>query len=241
MTINQILVNPNKIIRFLIILAVILIIASIVGQLIKYVLGHPTGLGLIRIFSLNEEANIPTFFSSLLMILAASLLGIIALFRRRQNNLHDSKLWSLLCIGLLYMAFDESSQIHEMLASPIKGMLGEGKLGFLYFAWVIPFIPIVIVIGLLMVRFLTRLPKKTRLAFLTSGIIYVLGAIIIEMIGGRYAELNGQENLVFNMIGTVEETFELAGLIGFVWALLIYLADNFGEMQVQIVKGHTEK
>ena len=47
------------------------------------------------------------------------------------------------------------------------------------------------------------------------------GAIGVELIGGRYLELHGVENLTYAMITTVEESLEMAGVIIFIWALLV--------------------
>jgi hypothetical protein len=64
-----------------------------------------------------------------------------------------------------------------------------------------------------------------------AAILYIGGAIGVELIGGRYAELHGEENWTYSMITTVEESLEMAGLIVFIWALLEYCADNYKEVR----------
>ena len=78
-----------------------------------------------------------------------------------------------------------------------------------------------------------HLPAKTRFTFLAAAIIYLGGAIGFELIGGRYAELHGSHNLSYNMISTVEESLEMAGVIIFIRALLQYIAGKHKEVRFQ--------
>jgi hypothetical protein len=53
------------------------------------------------------------------------------------------------------------------------------------------------------------------------------------MIGARHAELFGIKNLTYRILSTVEESLEMAGVIIFIWALMVYLADNFREIRLR--------
>ncbi len=66
-----------------------------------------------------------------------------------------------------------------------------------------------------------------------AAILYIGGAIGFEMIQGRYSELHGEDNLMYNMIAAVEESLEFAGVIVFIYALLKYIADNYKEVRFQ--------
>jgi uncharacterized membrane protein len=66
---NQILLNSSLIARVLGGVALLLIMASIGGQLIVYLTGHDVVYGLVWLFNLNGEKNIPTGFSTLLLLL----------------------------------------------------------------------------------------------------------------------------------------------------------------------------
>src|SRR5688572_29327126 len=127
------------------------------------------------------------------------------------------------------MAFDEAFQVHERLNIPVGKLLGDGSFGVFYFAWVIPGMALVFGLGLYFLRFLWHLPAATGLRFLLAAISYIGGAIGVELIGSRHAELHGYENWIYSMIATLEESLEMAGLIVFIWALLNYCADNYRE------------
>lgn len=228
--INQISLNPSAVARVLGVVAFLLVIASIGGQFSKFVLGHAHLKGLVPLFYIEAEQNIPTYFSLLLTLFAALLLAVIAVLNGKQRIPHVSK-WVILSFGFLFMAYDEAFQVHERLISPIRKLLGDSNLGVFYFAWVIPGIGLVFVLGLFFLRFMLHLPVTARLRFLMAAIIYIGAAIGVELIGGRYAALHGQQNWTYSMIATVEEGLEMAGLIVFIRALLIYCADNYKEVR----------
>jgi hypothetical protein len=228
--IDHITLNPSAIARVLGTVALLLVFANIGGQLAKFWLGHDYVKGLVPLFYVDTEQNIPTFFSVLLLLFAALLLAAIAVLNRKQRTPHVSK-WAILSFGFLYMAYDEALHVHERLISPVRTLVGDGNLGVFYFAWVIPGIALVFILALLFLRFLLHLPATARLRFLMAATLYIGGAIGVELVGGRYAELHGMQNWTYSMIVTVEESLEMAGLIVFIWALLKYCADNYKEVR----------
>jgi hypothetical protein len=228
--INQISLNPLTVARILGALALLLVLASVAGQFSKFALGHGNLKGLVTLFNVDAEHNIPTHFSMLLLLFAALLLAIITVLNRQRNMPHVSK-WAILACGFLFMSFDEAATVHESLVAPIRPLLGDdGELGFFYWSWVIPGIVLVLLLGVFFRRFLLDLPYKVRLRFLIAAVIYIGGAIGFELIGGRYIELHGDQNLMVSMIATIEESLEMAGLIYFIWALLQYCADNYQDV-----------
>ena len=228
---NRISINQTKIIWILCATAFLIIIASVVGQLIKYIYGHPRVYGLVNLFYLDEENNIPTAFSTLMLIFAGVLLAVIAFLWDKQKINHRSK-WTVLSLGFIYMAYDEAFEVHELFGKSFKTLFTDGNFGFFYFIWVIPGILIVFILGLFFFRFILQLPSKTRLTFIISAVLYIGGSIGIELIGGKYAEINGFESLSYSMIATLEESLEIAGLILFNWGLLNYLAVNNKEILI---------
>lgn len=228
--INQISLNPSAIARILGVVAFLLVLASIGGQFSRFVLGHDYLKGLVPLFYLEMEQNIPAYFSVLLMLFASLLLAVIALLNGKQGGPHVSK-WAILSFGFLYMGFDEAFTVHESLILPVRTLLGGRNLGIFFFAWVIPGIALVLVLGLFFLRFLLHLSATTRFRFLMAAAFYLGGAIGGDLIGGRHAELYGFKNWTYSMFVTIEESLEMAGLIVFIWALLNYCADNYKEVQ----------
>lgn len=231
---KQISVHPFSVARFLGAVAFLLVLASIgVSLMQKYLFGYDYAREFVALFYVDREQNIPTFFSLLLLLLAFLLLAIITVLNRKQKA-HDVLQWAILTFGFLLMAFDEAFEFHEKLILPVRSLLHSGNLGIFYFAWVIPGILLIITVAIFYLRFLLHLPATTRLFFITAAALYVGGAIGFELIGGRYVELHGTQNLTYSIIATIEESLEMAGVIVFIWALLAYIANNYKEVTFRL-------
>jgi hypothetical protein len=75
---------------------------------------------------------------------------------------------------------------------------------------------------------------NVRLASLLalSSVVYITGALGLEMIGGRYLEVSGQAALdrspAYVVLTTAEETLEMIGLVLCTYALLVLLQERGG-------------
>jgi hypothetical protein len=182
----------------------------------------------VLLFSLDSEMNIPTAYATLLLLLASIILAVISLLKRKQVG-SMVRCWSVLALGFLYMAVDEGWSMHEILIVPFRRWFRTEEIGIFYFAWVIPAIALVLVLGVLYLRFFLHLPRKTRLQFVSAAAVYLAGAIGFELIGSNYYYKH-QVDFTYKMITTVEESLEMIGIILFIRALLEYLADTYGEV-----------
>ena len=228
---NSMVLSKKLVFNTLLIMACMLVIASVAGHVMKYIFGHPTVYGLVSLFDVSQEQNIPTLFSVLLLITSSILLSLIFFLHRKQ--VAGLKMyWATLAIGFVYMAIDEFTQLHENLGISFIPLIGDHSSGFLYYSWVIPAMALMIFLALFYSSFLFKLPKATRISFIIAGIIYLTGLLGIEMLGGSYHELHGKENLTYSLISTLEESLEMLGLILFIRALLDYLSAHFSEITI---------
>jgi hypothetical protein len=219
------LIKPRVILRYLAGCIVFLIAAHLVGlAVINKFPDRQFSNTINRLFNLDLEANIPTFFSALLMIVAASLLFFISTHAAR----HKIKWKSLGCI-FIFLCLDEAAQIHEETIYFIKkyllfGVNGSHDFnGFLTYSWVVLYGFLFIGIAFYFFKFVFALPPRTRNLFIVSAVIYVSGAIGCEMIGGHVEKLYSR-NALWWFCTTLEETLEMAGMSLFIYALLDYLS-----------------
>lgn len=56
----------------------------------------------------------------------------------------------------------------------------------------------------------------------------------MEMVGGAYAHLNGQQNLTYALLATLEEMMEMSGLVVFIYGLLRYIHSLKGQLTLTI-------
>ena len=220
--------NLPSIARLLGAVAAVLVVASVTTKLIADSTGQYRFLA--RLFYVDSEQNIPSLYSTMLLLISALLLSVIAVLKSKQRAPY-AKYWALLSVGFLLMAIDEAASIHEIFIRPVRNLLGGGDLGIFHFAWVVPGIILVLMLAVFFLKFLSHLPAKTRHSFLLAGTLFIGGSIGFELIGGHYAELHGTRDLFYSMLVTVEESLEMAGVIVFIWALLVYITDTYKDVQ----------
>jgi hypothetical protein len=193
----------------------LLTIASILGQMIKYFTPYYAYLDFLIVeFFLDSEQNLPTFFSSFLLLFSALILA----FKARQVKRANGKFvfqWGILSFIFVYLAIDEVMQIHEMLTEPVRQTFHTS--GALFFAWYIPVIPLLILLALYYTKFVLALPNRYKIGYVVSGSAYILGVIGIEIIGSLFGHQYGLGNFPYTMIATLEEVIEMSGIILFVF------------------------
>ncbi len=217
---QKVTLEPAPLVRGLAVIAIGLVVASLAVQVWGYLLPVEHYHGVVQMFDLDAEVNLPTYFSSLLLGLAAFfsvVIGSVVRAREDRWGLH----WSGLAAVFLYLSIDEALQLHERVIEPVRLALGLG--GWLYFAWIVPASVLLLVFLLVYARFFRSQPPSLRRGLLWAGLLYVGGAIGFELVGGRHFELFGPNNLGYVAITTLEEGLELAGTVVLIHALTQYL------------------
>lgn len=169
--------------------------------------------GFMALFNLNAEVSIPTWFSQTILFIAASVALLIALTAQKYT-----RYWMGISAIFLYMSIDEGAAIHELTTGPMQQLLGVSS-GHLYYAWIVLFGSIALVIGLLYLRFLRDLPTKTRWLLVLSGVIFVSGAIGVEMFEASIAAQTGETSLTYTLLVGIEEFMEMVGVTIAIYAL----------------------
>jgi hypothetical protein len=217
---------------------VFLVTANIIGIIATYYFHHGLCYGLVPLFDFNTEKNIPTFYSSYALLLAASLIGFIAWLHKKACR--DYLLWGVLMLVFFFLALDEFAVIHERFDKPTQNFIEQSKFfntsRVMFYAWVIPYLIGVALFVIAYWKFLFRLPRKTMILFIISGLIFVLGAVGVETISGIYDNLYGCRNVTYSLLYTFEETLEMSGIALFIYALLQYIRDEFGIFSVVLKK-----
>jgi hypothetical protein len=231
----------RKIVRLLWMIVGALLLLYVISQLGRFLLGdefiqrHHL-VQWLRQFNLDEENNISNWYESTALLFCSGLLGIIAIGKRRERD-RFSLHWTGLAIIFLFLSMDESASLHEMTILPLKRLLHVG--GFLSQAWVILGIGFLIAFGVVYLRFLMHLTPSERFRFTLSGAIFVTGAVVMEMIGGRYESLHGMNNVPYMVMAGAEETLEMTGIVLFISALLAYLGRYKPEFKLRISQAAT--
>lgn len=224
----------RKIMIVLVGIAFYLAVQSITGKYVEAYFGteQPHILSeVVRLFNINRESSIPTWYASLLLFGCAVLLGLIAHVRALHQP-GERRYWRGLAVIFLFLSIDEASEIHERLTEPLQVMFNAS--GPLYFAWMIAYVPVVLLFGLVYLRFWLNLPPRTRKLFLLSGILYLGGAVGVEMIGANMWYQDGGTSLHYSAVGTVEEFLEMLGAATLMYTLLTHMAGDAVELRVGV-------
>jgi hypothetical protein len=182
---------------------------------------HHQGGRFFRTFSLDKEANVPSWFSSALLLTAAAVLALVALdalARRARWDRH----WVGLSLVFVVLSLDETAEIHERIGSWLRAHLHLH--GPLHYAGVVPALALALFVGVAYLRFLRALPRVTRLGILIAAAVYIFGAAGVEAASGWWAEGHGSRSTAFLLVSTIEENLEMIGTTLFILVLLSYLA-----------------
>jgi hypothetical protein len=227
----DIYLNPKKITIVFVYAAVLLLLANIIAQYMVLALGDDRFFGFVPMFHFNEEKNAPTYFSSFILAFASVLLAVIAAANKGKRYFWH---WAGMSLIFLFISFDELVAVHEKFTRPIRDALQLG--GLLYYAWVIPYMLVVVMLALVYFRFIFNLPSKTRFRFILSAGLFMTGAVVAEMFGGSLVdEMGTSRNFPCAILMTLEELLEMGGTILFIYALFSYMQDYLPDLRVRLV------
>lgn len=179
----------------------------------------------VRLFNVDKEANIPTWYSSIALFSVAALTAYIVALQPADSRFLWH--WKMLAAAFVYLSIDEFAQLHEMANAPIRDAFGTD--GFLYYPWVVVAALCLLVFVAVYARFLWHLPRRTRWLFIVAGAIFVGGALGIESLSSYYETEYGATSLAYELTMTLEEFGEMSGVAIFIYALLDYI----NEMRVR--------
>lgn len=203
------------------------VILSVCCQLVDYYIGGPAVWPFYSLFDLDTEQNIPTLFSCLLLLWCSFLLFLVSTIA-----VSGRFYWRALAVLFAGMGVEEFIGVHEKLSRSADGPLSAN--GFFHFTWTIPASIFVVLCGIFFARFLLSLPGPLRNGMALAGIIYVSGALSMEMIDGKFASLYGDRNLPYDLMTTLEEGLEMLGSAWLARTLLRVLSANQTAAKVRI-------
>lgn len=178
------------------------------------------GAGPQDFFNVNREANLPTWFSSAVLLLAAaSVAGVAAWASRTRDRWRWH--WWVLAATFCYLSIDELVRLHEKASGHVSQVVEPT--GIFAFGWWIVAAPLVAVFAVAYLRFLRALPAKVGGLIVLAGGLYVGGAIGMEIVGSWLSDAQGTTlSPGYLLVTTVEEMLEMIGAIVFLHAVATY-------------------
>ncbi|MFA6245067.1 MAG: hypothetical protein WC655_29250 [Candidatus Hydrogenedentales bacterium] len=229
-------ISPRRVFLCLIAISSGLVVLHIIGQVSRLSFDHGNLKGLVPLFNLEDEYNIPSFWSSVQWLMAAMVAYSVTLCERSRKTTYWVY-WSAIAAMCLLFAVDETVQLHERLGAVLQSFaIAEGvkPSGFLFYLWVIPGGIFALAVFALFFRFLLALPRNVAFLLVASGMVYVSGAIGFEMFEGRVDANGGYMGPLYTALVTFEESFEMFGVCIFVYAMLHYLGLTSRQIELTI-------
>ncbi len=214
------MIEPARIGVFLFVIVLLLLVPHIIFVFFGSDLNLSSASSLSKFFNFDEEKNLPSFYSSLLLFTSSLILFFIFLLKR--NNKKEFTKWAVLALLFLFLSVDEFFMIHERTTQFLRAKYDFE--GIFYFAWIIPYAIGVVFLIVYYYKFLLNLPQKTKWMMISSGFVFILGAVGFEMLGARiYSANGGLKTFDFKVLSTIEEMLEFTGVILFIYSLLRYM------------------
>jgi hypothetical protein len=212
-------ITPGETARVLVPIVLSLTALSLLGQLVVHLM--PDFVGRDRfaaMFNLDNECNIPTLYQTLALLGCAVLLHLIAGVDRQAGG-RWSRHWRLMSVIFVGLAADEFLSFHEEINSRLY-------ISFFSWSWVAVGIFFVIAVALIFLRMIYQLPSPTRGLFILAALIYLSGALVMEIVASHYIAEWGYDSWTFALWATAKEFLEMIGIVVFVYALLSYLTQD---------------
>ena len=121
-------IQPSKVTRILGFIVVLLVLANLAANIVRFVEWHiflskmfqflsfeqitkiiawiPTVRGILYIFDMDTEYTVPSYFSTVIILIAALLLNTIATLKKRNGEAYALH-WRILAIIFVYLSMDE--------------------------------------------------------------------------------------------------------------------------------------
>lgn len=187
-------------------------------------LQSPVAREFLRLFDLNVENDVPTWYGSLLWQIAALCCILLA----KEDSAGTGRIanrtyWIGLALVTLFLSMDEVAQFHD---STMQTLIADTTGPLHFYEWVIYGIGFFIVVGLFLARFILSLPRDIAALIILSAAVFVTGAIGFESLGGlvdRQAISDFPWILDWVWAISLEEFLEMAGVVLLIAALHTHL------------------
>lgn len=195
--------------------------AVLIGAALLQDLAGWQGDARIWVLDVDTEDSFYTWFSQLMLAAAAVLLWDTGRKTAAASGGFGAH-WMTLGGFFMLLSVDEALSFHERLSSPVRSALDTS--GFLTFAWVIPAGLLCLVGFMALVPFLRQLPARVRALMILSAVMFLGGALGMELVGGWLFGDNDEAltTLSYRLAVVIEEGLEGLGVLVFLYSIMLY-------------------
>jgi len=196
----------NKFFTFLVFVEISLLVIHLI---LKIALSDQLS---IERFDMDQEVSVPTWFSAI-QLFFISFIGFIVYKQLKIENPKISSLFIYFSILFLFLSMDEVAEIHESLTrllSPFEWIPRfKGDHGVWIYLYLTGFMAFLVFISKRIVLLWKTFTKEVNI-IVVGGIIFLMGAVVLEILSYQYLEGNDVKTL-YNVEVGFEEFFEMFG------------------------------
>ena len=198
---------PERATRAGLLIVLALALAGLLVQYLRFVHDYEYLWGLAPLFNPAREGNVPTWFSSALLLLSGTALAIAGA-RLREVSARGARWWLVLAAVFVLASLDETANLHELLSQQARRHFhpGFGQL------WVLVLGPAALAFMAAYAGFLRRQAPPVRRAFALGAALFVGGALGVEVLE-IVAERAGAGPLTVAVVTVGQEILELLGAV----------------------------
>lgn len=190
--------------------------------------------GILHLFDLGLEGNIPTWYASASLLLCAVLLFLIG---RTTSSSGTGSNWQWYGLSGVFVlaSIDETSSIHEGSGDALNQLVpaAQDLGGIFFYSWVFVGIVVVLLLALIFGHFIFSLPRRTRTFFILAAVTFVGGALGVEMLNAWIHNTRGTETFGYVSMTVLEEMLEMVGVLIFAYGLLDVLRGHRKEVRLR--------
>ena len=155
----------------LFLITVVLLVLHMVVYALQNSLPASVAEPLDGLFNLSRENNFPTYFSAFLLLFSGLLALVICQYKKSTKAKFRLQ-WMLLGLVLIFLSLDEAVQIHERLTKFTAPKFTFLDSAFLTFAWVIPYIILILVVAVYLLKFVLAAQQNPQSVYRLGHIVY---------------------------------------------------------------------
>ena len=213
------------------VLTVMSFIAEVVANFV--IVGNKYVIRIAEWLEVDREASLPTWYAVITLMACAVLLAMIArdAFQRGRPF---ARHWAALAAIFALLSLEEVIGIHSEATQRLRALVSitEG-LGYAIALGAVALIGLAVV-ALLFGRFYLHLPVRWRVWFTIAAAIYLIGVFASDAVGDYLITESGAPTLGYVVVQTVEEAFEMIGVLIFIVMLLDYIRTFVGRVSFEI-------
>lgn len=181
----------------------------------------------------DREASLPTWYAVITLMVCAVLMAIIARDAFRRHG-PFARHWAALAAIFALLSLEEIIGIHSEVTQRLRDVVSitEG------FGYAIALTAIALLgLGLVAVlfgRFYLHLPVRWRMWFTIGAVIYLIGVFASDAVGDYLITASGEPTLAYVVVQTIEEAFEMTGVLIFIVMLLDYIRTFVGRVSFEV-------